>query len=366
MSTSNAALRANRRRWRVPLLALLWLSSTVLSLLGLEVGLRLVKGVGFAEIPDPFAEVSMIGRVYPGSFDSHLGYVPTPGAFAPNPIWHTSAHIRRDGVRSNGADRPTPEGIPLVAVGDSFTYGDEVNDRDTWPAQLERLLGRPVINGGVFGYGLDQAVLRSEVLLEETSANYLIVSLIPDDVTRCEFSYRYSWKPYFDIEAGALVRRNDPVPPPSVAPPGEGLLRRSLRRSFLADFVLRRLDPNDWLVRGSVRVHKRGEEVSRHLLDRLADHAKERGHGLLVMLQWLPGESTRRAEPFIARARERGVEVLLIEKLLRRAIDSGEASQETFFHMRSVPGNPKQVGHMSAEGNRFVAEAIHPLLADKL
>ena len=87
---------------------------------------------------------------------------------------------------------------------------------------------------------------------------------------------------------------------------------------------------------------------------------------MLVMLQWLPGESTRRAEPFIARARERGVEVLLIEKLLRRAIDAGEASQETFFHMRSVPGHPRQVGHMSAEGNRFVAEAIHPLLADKL
>ena len=364
MSTSNVALRGIRRRWRAPLLALVLLISTALSLLGLELGLRLVKGVGFSEIPDPHAEVSMIGRVYPGSFDAHLGYVPTPGAFAPNPIWKTSAHIRQDGVRSNGADRPTPKGIPLVAVGDSFTYGDEVNDRDTWPAQLERLLERPVINGGVFGYGLDQAVLRSEVLMEAVAADYLIVSLIPDDVTRCEFSYRYSWKPYFDIESGVLVRHNDPVPPPSVAPPGEGFVRRSLRSSFLADFVLRRLDPNDWLVRGSVRVHKRGEEVSRHLLDRLADRAQERGYGLLVLLQWRPGESAGRAEPLIARARERGVELLLIEEPLRRAIDSGEVS--TYFHVRSVPGNPEQVGHMSAEGNRFVAAAIQQRLADKI
>jgi hypothetical protein len=141
-------------------------------------------------------------------------------------------------------------------------------------------------------------------------------------------------------------------------------VRRSLRSSFLADFVLRRLDPNDWLVRGSVRVHKRGEEVSRHLLDRLADRAQERGYGLLVLLQWRPGESAGRAEPLIARARERGVELLLIEEPLRRAIDSGEVS--TYFHVRSVPGNPEQVGHMSAEGNRFVAAAIQQRLADKI
>ena len=31
-----------------------------------------------------------------------------------------------------------------------------------WPARLKRLLERPVLNGGVFGYGLDQIVLRAE------------------------------------------------------------------------------------------------------------------------------------------------------------------------------------------------------------
>lgn len=345
------------------MLGLVLLGSSVLSLIGLEVGLRLAKGVGFSVIPDPFAEVSMIGRAYPGSFDPHLGYVPTPGAKAPNPIWKTTAHIRWDGVRSNGEERPTPTGVPLVVVGDSFTYGDEVDDGDTWPAQLEGLLERPVINGGVFGYGLDQAVLRSEVLLEKFAADFLIVSLIADDVTRCEYSYRYSWKPYFDIESDALVRRNDPVPSPGFSPPGEGPLRRSLRKSFLADFVLRRLDPSDWLVRGSVRVHKRGEEVSRLLIDRLADAAQERGHGLLVMLQWVPGGSSSRADALVERARERGVDLLLIEKPLRRAINSSEFSMESFFHVRAVPGNPKQVGHMSPEGNRFVAAAIHDLLA---
>ena len=40
--------------------------------------------------------------------------------------------------------------------------GDEVDDREAWPAQLQGLLGRRVVNGGVTGYGLDQMVLRAE------------------------------------------------------------------------------------------------------------------------------------------------------------------------------------------------------------
>ncbi|MBW2294080.1 MAG: hypothetical protein JRG89_07915 [Deltaproteobacteria bacterium] len=355
-----------QRKSKAPLLGLVLFGSTLLTLLGLELALRLISGAGLLAIPDSNARISMIGRVYPGSFDPALGYLPTPGASAHNPIWNTTAHIGWDGVRSNGEQQPTPKGVPLIVVGDSFTYGDEVDDRGTWPSELERLLGRPVINGGVFGYGLDQAVLRSEVLLETFEADFLIVSLIADDVTRCEYSYRYFWKPYFDFTDGALVRHNDPVPEPHVLPPGDDLLRRSLRASFLADFVLRRLDPSDWLVRGSVRVHERGEEVSRLLLDRLADAAQARGHGLLVVIQWVPGGDSRRAQPLIDRAAERGVDLLSIEEPLRAAIESPGFSKRSFFHVRSVSGNPEQVGHMSAEGNRFVAEAISKRLAGKI
>ncbi len=363
MKTRDTVAVTSRPGLRALLLGLLLLASTVLTLAGIELALRLAKGAGLAGVPDRTAQISMIGHVYPGAFNPDLGYVPMPGASARNTVWKTAAHITWEGVRSNGAEQPAPEGVPIVVVGDSFTYGDEVNDRDTWPAALERLVQRPVINGGVFGYGLDQAVLRSEVLMRDSAADLLIVSLIPDDVTRCEYSYRYSWKPYFDVQDGALVRRNDPVPGPSEPPPGENRLRRSLRASFLADFVLRRLDPNNWLVRGSVRVHDRGEEVSRLLLDRLVDTAQARGHGLLIVVQWLPVSDMQRAQPLIERARERGVDLLLIEEPLRRAIEAPNATQEDFFHVRSLAGGATQVGHMSAEGNHFVATKIAERLA---
>ena len=68
--------------------------------------------------------------------------------------------------------RPT-----ILAVGDSCTYGDEVSDNETWPAYLEAEMGTRVWNAGVFGYGLDQAVLRAEVLLPKLKPDILIVGL---------------------------------------------------------------------------------------------------------------------------------------------------------------------------------------------
>src|SRR4029453_18716542 len=120
-------------------------------------------------------------------------------------------------------------------------------------AQLEAQLGRPVLNGGVFGYGVDQMVLRGEQLLDgpASASDVVILSVLPEDVLRCEFSYRYAWKPYFEVEGGKLALRNVPVPQPHQGPPGESLLRRALRHSFVADRALRWIDPDGWGVADS-------------------------------------------------------------------------------------------------------------------
>jgi hypothetical protein len=89
-----------------------------------------------------------------------------------------------------------------LAVGDSYTFGDHVSDHETWPAHLERLLQRPVLNGGVFGYGVDQIILRTEELLPRLRPQVVVVSIIPADVTRTEYSKNFSWKPYYDIRDG--------------------------------------------------------------------------------------------------------------------------------------------------------------------
>jgi hypothetical protein len=137
-----------------------------------------------------------------------LGYIPSPRSIEGAP------EIGVDGLRSTGeaSGRGEP---PILAVGDSFTYGDEVRALEAWPAQLQKLLGRRVLNGGVTGYGLDQIVLRAEQLAAKYTPCIVLVGFIADDIKRTEWRRLWSHgKPWFDIVDGRLELRDVPVAAP--------------------------------------------------------------------------------------------------------------------------------------------------------
>ena len=56
---------------------------------------------------------------------------------------------------------PAQEG-PIVAFGDSLTYGQGVSPQDAYPAVLENLLGKEVINLGISGNTSLQGLARKE------------------------------------------------------------------------------------------------------------------------------------------------------------------------------------------------------------
>jgi hypothetical protein len=350
-----------RRRWALALLALA--ISTTGTLVVLELGIRIYRGDLFG-LPNPaLGNIRIIGARYPGAHDPRLGWVPEPGRSGRKNVWRTEVTITEDGLRGNGREA-APSGSPILAVGDSFTFGDEVDDADTWPARLEEITGRPVLNGGVFGYGLDQIVLRAESLLDRFPADTLVVSIIPNDVLRCEYAYRYAWKPYFEVIDGALRLQNAPVPEPHRGPPEEPSAVRLLRLSFLADLVMRRIDPDAWLLPESVRAHRNGEAVSRLLIDRLADRAKKDDLALLVVVQWAPRISAKPVQAAIERARGRGIEVLELEPLLRRKLKHEGVPLWRLFKIHAKSGGRRFAGHMTAAGNELVARAVADRLAE--
>ncbi len=142
-------------------------------------------------------------------YDDGLGYAPRPGHVEPG------LTIDSDGLRPTGELPATASPLsPILAVGDSFTFGDHVADNETWPAQLQSLIGRRVLNGGVSGYGFDQIVLRAERLTAIHRPSIIVVSFIADDIRRNEM--RRLWrhdKPWFALEGGQLVPRGVPVAP---------------------------------------------------------------------------------------------------------------------------------------------------------
>ena len=79
----------------------------------------------------------------------------------------------------------------INTYGDSFTYGDQVNDSETWQEYLAAQLGEPIRNFGVGSYGVYQAYLR--MLREETTglaSEYIVFGIYDDDHKRSIYPWR--------------------------------------------------------------------------------------------------------------------------------------------------------------------------------
>jgi hypothetical protein len=248
----------------------------------------------------------------------------------------------------------------VLAVGDSFVQGGEVEDNSSWPAHLQQSLDRRVHNGGgVGGYGFDQVVLRAEKLVPMLRPAIVLVGFIPDDIGRTELNKRNGVaKPYFRIVEGELKLFNRPVPPPDPADNRLDPVRRVLGYSFLIDFVMRRLGFLDYWYGGIAtdhRAHSDGSRVSCLLMQRLAALKASSGARLVVIAQYPPETWTQSAF--------RASQVELAANLLRCARDAGLEAIDTFAGVEAAVSRdghgPYYInGHMNSRGNALTASLI--------
>ncbi len=125
-------------------------------------------------------------------FDDDLGFVPLEGfsAVIDSALWQKKAlTITQEGFRAN--DSPSDYGrSKVLVVGDSFTFGEQVANYETWPACLERMLEVGVDNGGVTGYGAAQAFKRATLLLSgKDYASVVLAVVVGDDFLRDQMQY---------------------------------------------------------------------------------------------------------------------------------------------------------------------------------
>jgi hypothetical protein len=143
--------------------------------------------------------------------------------------WRTAAGLAtgRDGgglritTDSNGFRQASSSPLPstrhprIVVLGDSFTFGDEVNDEESYPARLQQLLPETaVFNFGVVGYGHDQMLLQLQRYGSEYAPDIVILGFSCVDVWRNVLSFGSYAKPRFRARGEDLVLVNSPVPPP--------------------------------------------------------------------------------------------------------------------------------------------------------
>jgi len=141
----------------------------------------------------------------------------------------------------------------ILALGDSFVWGGEVSNEETWPSHLEILSGRRTLNAGVSVYGLDQMLLSLQRLLEQGQHPPIVIfSLTQDNIDRLVRTHRIDSpsgfaapKPYFKVEKGELQLEGVPIPEPS-SPKSLGVTRTILGYSALVDLFFKKAAPHWW------------------------------------------------------------------------------------------------------------------------
>ena len=71
-----------------------------------------------------------------------------------------------------------------MAFGDSLTYGYNVPREDTYPAQLSRELGKPIINLGISGHTIADGLRRVESELLPLEPSVVLLCLGGNDILR--------------------------------------------------------------------------------------------------------------------------------------------------------------------------------------
>lgn len=286
-------------------------------------------------------------------YDATLGYRPQAGFSGT--LLGKRFSVSPEGLRHHNLDRPPGAGPTILALGDSYTEGYAVADDETWPAHLERDLGRRVLNGGVRSYGIDQMVLRGEQLVPLLKPATVALAFNATDIIRTAYS---EWdtrpKPYFVAEAEGLALRGVPVPTEQPRDPLDAV-RGVLGYSYLLDTMMVRLGAYELWYGGYARTDQDEALVSCRLMQRFAETVRREAVRALVV-------AFERYEDWVDRA---GAELQHrhIAEVLACADKAGLATLDTLdaFYAAGVDKNLDayyNVWHFNDRANALAARLI--------
>jgi hypothetical protein len=218
----------------------------------------------------------------------------------------------------------------VLVLGDSFTFGTDVSDNETYSHYLESiLLETEVLNLGVQGYGQDQMLLY----LREEGIKYhpdiVVLGFVSPDIYRNLWNFFAFAKPKFVMTADGLEQTGVPVPTP------EYVLAREPYRSKAIDVVSVLREKLRW---GLGINERKARELAREILDEIV--STTRGIGAVPVLVYLPvsdeisdlNDSKLEHEQYLYDyCRERNVACLFLRPRFAAEIENG-AGLETRSH----------------------------------
>lgn len=299
-------------------------------------------------------------------YDAELGWVNRPNLFLDS-VYGPGIFIRTNAQGFRNAQNFPAEAPPgrlrVICSGDSFTFGYGVDNDHTWCQQLVAIDHRlETLNLGQSGYGLDQAFLRYRRDGSKLEHHVHILAFITEDFFRMRRKVFYWFgKPQLALRQGELVTVNVPVPQRRFASwwnrwaaPAVGELRtvqlmRAAAGRISGAGAQTAPDSATWATALAV-------------FQALQATSATRGSTLvLVYLPVIRDYAGQESVPWRARLRaasdSMGIAYVdLVDALRRLDADSvGPLFQPPGQHPLRSP----RLGHMTEQGNRWVAEELY-------
>lgn len=349
----------------------LWISMLLISLIAV-VGLSEIVLRNFVPLSSIVDHSSLQQKIwYLENFESVLARGQHPTHASHSKLgWTHRPNLREEDFSTNSIglrgkreySLKKPSGyMRAVVLGDSFSAGYGVGDEETYAAQLEQLIpDSEFLNLAVSGYGVDQAVLRWELLGHRFEPDLVVLGIFVPDFHRNALTWRFDApKPRFYIDQDNLTLSSEPLPPMEHVETNVQRLRSELD-SFLqlprvwiaSTYFLDRLSRKlrNWREADDTFLEKK--QILELLISRLASDCFSRGIELVIVTiatEYTPYPDENRILSLIANAAEKNeVAVLHLDRFLD--MNSEERSRSPVFD--------DETNHWSAAGHRRAATQI--------
>jgi GDSL-like Lipase/Acylhydrolase family len=150
-------------------------------------------------------------------YDGELGWVSVPNFFENNyyaPGVYLKTNSQGFRAREDFEEQVPPGRLRMICSGDSFTFGEGVDNDHTWCQYLESIDGRlQTVNMAMSGYGVDQMYMWYMRKVPSLHYDVQVVAFITEDFRRMQLTSLVGYgKPVLKLQNGELVTENVPVP----------------------------------------------------------------------------------------------------------------------------------------------------------
>ena len=167
----------------------------------------------------PTLDKKGLEKFFEHGYDQELGWVRKPNTSHEEIGKHgkTFWSIDQKGSRKNPSNEISNSKISCY--GDSFTFGRQVNNNETWEYYFSKLSKTNIQNFGVGNYGIDQALLRLKREFPHNKTKIVLMGVVPDTISRIlsmwkhyyEYGNTFGFKPKFGFSNNKLNLLTNPI-----------------------------------------------------------------------------------------------------------------------------------------------------------